>query len=120
MEPLEVSLPRDLARLQHLRGVLSSWLDGAGVSDERRDRIVLAAHEAAANAIEHGGSGVTLTAHWVADAVELAIRNAGQWRRPRRLELERGRGLTVMRGLASDFEVTTDGGSTIVRLRFEL
>ena len=48
----------DLRELRPLRASLNAWLTAAGAAESSRDGLVLATHEAVANAIQHAGSGI--------------------------------------------------------------
>ena len=116
MEPFTATISHDLTLLRGLRHSLTSWLELAGVPAEARKPIVLATHEAAANAIEHGeaGSDVTVTAEPEAGGgFTVLVRNDGGWKEPSERE-GRGRGLVLMRELMSDVAVKP---ITTVRMR---
>ena len=53
MEVFLVTLPCDVSRLVELRRDLGEWLDQTDLGDAMRSSVVLATHEAAANAIQH-------------------------------------------------------------------
>src|SRR5437879_2018753 len=55
MEAFELRIPPDMSELRPMRDALGSWLDGLDSGEEMRAAVVLAAHEAAANAIEYAG-----------------------------------------------------------------
>jgi anti-sigma regulatory factor (Ser/Thr protein kinase) len=120
VEPFEASLPPDLARLRGLRRDLADWLENLQVPPSERDAIVLAIHEAAANAIEHACSRVTIRGLRDQDKLILVVTNSGRWQRPRPEELSRGRGLTLMRALTSRMEISTEPERTTVRMRIDL
>jgi anti-sigma regulatory factor (Ser/Thr protein kinase) len=120
MEPFEVSLPPDLSRLRALRHDLAAWLDSVGVDADRRDAVVLAVHEAAANGIEHANGRVTVRGTRDQDKLLLVVSNSGRWRGPRPSEHYRGRGLALMRALLSRMEIRVDRDGTTVRMRMDL
>jgi anti-sigma regulatory factor (Ser/Thr protein kinase) len=120
MEPFEASLPPDLARLRKLRQDLAEWLASVHVPQGRRDAIVLAIHEAAANAIEHACSRVTIKGARDQDKLILVVANSGRWGGPRSEDLWRGRGLTLMQALTSQLEIHAEAGRTTVRMRVDL
>ena len=122
MEPLEASLHLDLSLLRGLRRDLATWLRKAGVPDEIRDEIVLAIHEAAANAIEHAASNTEVTVRVVQSdgTIIVHVVNRGQWKPPRSAEEMRGRGLSLIENLMSEVEVQTKRGWTTVKMLRDL
>lgn len=86
------------------------------------DEIILATHEAAANAIEHARMGTEVTVRGVRDEskVLIVVANHGGWRAPRSLDEMRGRGLILMKQLMSDLEIQVKTRRTIVRMRKDL
>ena len=121
VEAFESFLPRDLSRLRGLRHDLGSWLDDNDVGPEQRDAVILAVHEAAANAIQHAGSQVVVSGSRDGDEVSVVVRNTGRWTGSRpNVELARGRGLTIMHGLMSNLEISRQPDGTTVRMRLEL
>ena len=120
VEPFEASLPPDLARLRGLRHELGAWLADVGVSDAKRDAVVLAIHEAAANAIEHASGNVTVRGARGSDRLLLVVSNAGRWRDPKPSDFERGRGLTLVRALMSNVEIHVEHERTTVRMRLDV
>lgn len=111
------------ARLEHLRALradLRAWLEGHDFDLNAVGRLVLAASEAAVNAIEHGcgcepAMTVGVDAWLEASHVVVEISDAGAWRPPD-VAGDRGRGLALMRQLVDEVEVDTVHG-THVRLR---
>ena len=94
-----------------------------GGADRREaDEIVLAAHEAATNAIEHAygpaDAEVIVTGRLDDGVAEIEVRDQGDWRESR--SENRGRGQALMSALVD--EVTTDSGpeGSVVRLRRRL
>jgi anti-sigma regulatory factor (Ser/Thr protein kinase)/putative methionine-R-sulfoxide reductase with GAF domain len=117
-DPFVMKLPVDPDSIPVMRRVLSRWLDAAGASRQEVDEITLACSEACANAVEHaygpGGTDYEVKAASAADAVTVAVRDAGQWREPR--GTHRGRGMTLMKGLMDSVEVGRSESGTVVRM----
>ena len=122
IEPFETSLSLDLFLLRRLRRELKAWLVSVQVVGDVKDEIILATHEAAANAIEHArtGSEVTVRAVRDADKVMVVVINTGGWKQPRSLDEMRGRGLILMKQLMSDLEIQVKSQRTVVRMRKDL
>jgi anti-sigma regulatory factor (Ser/Thr protein kinase) len=118
VERFTATLAPDPALLRDFRHRLTAWLETAGVSDAGRDAILLAAHEAAANAIEHAALPATVIGRAERDVVMIEVTSAGRWGvHEQERSDERGRGLALMRGLLSEVEVVVEEDRTIVRLR---
>jgi anti-sigma regulatory factor (Ser/Thr protein kinase) len=116
-ELFTATLPADPGVLKDFRRRLTSWLEAAGVKEER-DAILLAAHEAAANAIEHAAAPVTVVGRVEPDVILIEVTSAGRWAAHRQEPSdERGRGVALMRGLLSDVQILAEEERTIVRLR---
>ena len=116
MEPFITTVSGDISLLRALRHSLTFWLELAGVPAEKQASIVLATHEAAANAIQHGDAGgsVTVTAESEAEGgCVVVVRNDGGWKQESVRE-GRGKGLALMRELMSDVGIKT---TTTVRMR---
>ena len=122
MEPLEASLHLDLSLLRGLRRNLATWLRKVGVTDEIRDEVILATHEAAANAIEHADPDTEVTVRAVQSDGKIIIHvvNRGRWTPPRSPEEMRGRGLSLIEKLMSDVEIQAKRGWTTVTMWREL
>ncbi len=120
MEPFEASLPPDLARLRGLRHELGAWLEEIGASAEQRDAVVLAIHEAAANAIEHANGKVTVRGARNSDRLLVVVSNTGRWSGPKPNNIARGRGLKLMRALMSNVEIHVEPERTTVRMRLNV
>lgn len=122
MDPFEASLSQDLSLLGGLRRELAAWLAQVQVVGGLMDDIILATHEAAANAIEHARTGTEVTIRGVRDEskVVIVVANSGGWKKPRSVYEMRGRGLTLMKQLMSDLEIQVKSQSTVVRMRKDL
>ena len=118
-EPLDVALPRDRSQLGGFRATLGDWLDQAGVNAVERDEIILAAHEAVANGIEHSdGDGELRILGEIDDQlVTVTVTSPGPWREPQ-TRLDRGNGLVIIRGLTElDINATTTSADVRMRRR---
>jgi anti-sigma regulatory factor (Ser/Thr protein kinase) len=120
VEPFEVSLPPDLARLRDLRRDLAAWLERVGVTGSDRDAVVLATHEAAANGIEHAAARVVVRGVRDEEKLLVVVSNTGRWRGRPADELRGGSGLTVIRGLMSQLDINFGEGRTTLRMRMDL
>lgn len=119
--PFRERLPCEARELRGLRRRLDAWLCSTGAPQAARDDVLLATSEAAANAVQHPGQGRTCTVS--ADVrgadVVVTVRNGGRWidgEHPH--DDERGRGLLIMRALASRVDVRRAARSTTVTLTF--
>ena len=119
LKPLDLALPRDLEQLAGLRATLGDWLDRAGVNGDDRNEIILAAHEAVANGIEHSEGDGELRARGDVDgqAVTVTVTSPGPWREPQTTP-GRGNGLVIIRGLTEvDIDATATSASVRMRRR---
>jgi serine/threonine-protein kinase RsbW len=118
MEAFEASLRLDLSLLRGLRRQLQSWLAQIGVPADTAEDVVLATHEAAANAIEHAEFGTEVTIRGTGDDDQLVVVviNAGAWKRPRSMDESRGRGLVLMENLMSEVDIQARSKVTVVRM----
>jgi anti-sigma regulatory factor (Ser/Thr protein kinase) len=97
--------PTELRGLRHL---LASWLEQTGASADVRDAVVLATHEAAANAVSHGEPEGPVTVSAVQDddgSFSVEVTNHGAWKKPK--AGHNGRGLLMMTQLMSDVGIRT-------------
>ncbi len=121
-ESLELELAADADVLAGLRRRLRAWLEDAGAGPQEIPDIVLAACEAAANAVEHaygpGEASFTVRARIADGEVTIEVSDRGTWREQR--DKKRGRGLGVMRETMDHVEVDTGPEGTNVRLRRRL
>jgi len=107
--------PESLAPIRYL---LRRWLLNRGASEDEAFDITVASQEACANAIEHAyGPGLadfTVAANYDDGRVAIAVTDHGRWRAPR--GDNRGRGLSLMRELMDDVEITQRADGTVVTL----
>jgi len=121
VELFSATLPADPRILRDFRQQLTTWLVGSGVRDRSRHAILLAAHEAAANAIEHAAAPVTVVGRREPDVILIEVTSVGRWgAHQQRSSDERGRGVALMKGLLSDVEILAEEERTTVRLRMVL
>jgi anti-sigma regulatory factor (Ser/Thr protein kinase) len=114
-----IRLPPDAGQLAPLRRSLADWLAHAEVEPNASAAVVLATHEAAANAIEHAQAEVVVTVSRDRDRMTVVVRNAGGWKESDEDEY-RGRGLILMRGLMSQVEVGSHPDGSVVRMQLSL
>ncbi|MFI6871532.1 SpoIIE family protein phosphatase [Nocardia sp. NPDC050406] len=123
-----IVLPATPARVTEARNRLRRWLIDHDIAPDRGYDILLAVGEALANAIEHGGhsdgrSTVSIEAFRVRDSVVATVSDPGTWSPdPTTPALDgelRGRGYTLMHGLADHVDTLRTPHGTRVTLRFE-
>jgi anti-sigma regulatory factor (Ser/Thr protein kinase) len=122
IEPFETSLPLDLFLLRGLRRELAAWLARVGVPGDISDEVILATHEAAANAIEHArlGTEIAVRVSRADSKIDILVSNVGGWGQPRSVDKMRGRGLTIIKQVMSELEIQTKSQRTVVKMRKEL
>ena len=118
----ELRFPAEPASVARFRAGFRSWLEERGVAALDTEELVLAVSEATSNAIEHAGRPelpVVLTAELRGEELVLAVRDHGRWRPPS-VRPERGRGMSILRGVTDSIEVHRRSGGTEVRMRRRL
>lgn len=118
VEPLDLELPPEPGQLARFRATLGDWLDRAGVNGHDRDELILAAHEADANGVEHSNEGGTVRVRVETDDQAVTVTSPGQWREPE-TRLGRGHGLLIIRGL-TEIDIDATAVSADVRMRRRL
>jgi anti-sigma regulatory factor (Ser/Thr protein kinase)/anti-anti-sigma regulatory factor len=126
--PLAGRIPADPTRLSVVRRAVARWSAAAGLPEEAAEDLQLALGEALANAVEHAYRGdgrgeCRYSLERAADGgVVVAVADDGDWRPPPADRGHRGRGLELIRALATDVEVGRtpdgaggDGAGTTVR-----
>jgi anti-sigma regulatory factor (Ser/Thr protein kinase) len=94
--------------LRGMRRLLTSWLELTDATEDVRDAVLLATHEAAANAMAHGEpeSPVAISAsHDQAGGFTVEVTNLGGWKEPE--PGHHGRGLSMMSELMAEVAVQT-------------
>jgi anti-sigma regulatory factor (Ser/Thr protein kinase) len=120
-------VPASLDHIASARHRLRDWLSGVDVDPRRKSDILLATGEAVTNAIEHGSGGdarmtVSIEAFVRGRTVTATVSDAGQWSgdsSASQRSLERGRGLTIINGLADDVRTIRTAAGTRITLTFE-
>jgi serine/threonine-protein kinase RsbW len=115
-----IRVPADLRSLALVRATLGTSLEREGWTGDPAGRVILAASEAVANAIEHGSTGggqVQVELALGRDAAVVRVEDGGRpgARCPERptsappMSSDRGRGLIIMRSLSDRVEVRAVG-----------
>lgn len=120
-------VPAVPAEIPAARGRLRDWLATIDIAPAGRDKILLATGEAVTNAIEHGSGcdarkTVSIEAFLHRDRVAVTVSDSGRWAGDSSASLRshrRGRGLTLMSGLADRVDTVRTAGGTRVALQFD-
>jgi serine phosphatase RsbU (regulator of sigma subunit)/anti-sigma regulatory factor (Ser/Thr protein kinase) len=118
-ERLTTHWPAQAEALSQIRHLLRRWLRFHGATDDEIYDITVACQEACANAVEHayapGEEAFEVDADLRDGAVEIRVRDRGQWRRAR--GTHRGRGMPMMEALMDSVHVqhTADGTNVVLR-----
>jgi len=126
--PFRVRIDADPQHLRDVRARLREWLLQQAVVEDDVDDVLVSSGEAVANAVEHAYLGhllgdVDVRADLRPDAeaktasLDVRVTDRGSWRRPA-AEGPRGNGQKLMRALADDVRVRSDGAGTAVQLRY--
>jgi len=120
---LHLCVPVDTAWLKESREEMRRFLQAHGVEEQTAEDLVLCAHEACANAIEHslsrtdidvylyvGSTSVTVVVADKGLGLDLGLHDLQ--RKPELLQAS-GRGLYVMASLMDELDVYLDGGTAI-------
>ncbi|MBV8246629.1 MAG: SpoIIE family protein phosphatase [Candidatus Eremiobacteraeota bacterium] len=115
---IEANVPAVPLSSQRARAAISRVLAGAPLGDRSSD-FLLAMCEAVNNAIEHGSLSardtVRFSVSWDAAGARGSVHSRGAWlRKPP--NIDRGRGLFLMRALTDRVDISFDGGGTCVNL----
>jgi signal transduction histidine kinase/CheY-like chemotaxis protein len=110
-------LPAEASSIPVLRRGLRSWLETAGVEDDHLYDLLLAACEAATNAIEHAQDPTEpffeVTSSVGDGHVRIAVRDYGKWRE-RVPSMDRGRGSTLMSAVGDIVATPSPEGTTVL------
>ena len=119
---IDVVFPARPESSPRLRRALRAFLEPLRIDYRRIDDMILAAGEAAGNAIEHAYRGdpgtVRLVAYVAAQRLVVEVRDCGRWRLEG--DPERGRGLGIMRALVDRVSIESTRSGTSVRLELGL
>lgn len=119
---IDVAFPARPESSPQLRRALRAFLEGLRLDYGRLDDILLAAGEAAGNAIEHAyrdqSGKVRLVAYVAEQRLVVEVRDSGRWRLDG--DPERGRGLGIMRALVDRVSIESTRSGTSVRLELRL
>jgi signal transduction histidine kinase/serine phosphatase RsbU (regulator of sigma subunit)/CheY-like chemotaxis protein len=118
-DPLSLRIEPSATALAPMRRRLRRWLADAGAGEELSGDLLLAAGEAAGNAIEHAVAPdpamVAVSARVADGAVVIEVRDYGSWREGPSAP-HRGHGLGIMDALADDLQVVREPEGTTVRI----
>ncbi|HEX2071267.1 MAG TPA: SpoIIE family protein phosphatase [Thermoleophilaceae bacterium] len=119
-DTFQLELGSEPGELAALRALLRRWLRNGDGDETEIAEILTATGEAAANAIEHGGSiaggpPFEVTGRLDGGEVEIVVRDSGGWRERQRSE--GGRGLVLMRALMDSVDVDRRPNGTTVTMR---
>jgi anti-sigma regulatory factor (Ser/Thr protein kinase) len=111
-------------QLSGVRHEVARWAEQLDLSEELTEDLVLATHEALANVADHaypdGKGEAWLDLECVDHAVQVVVRDRGEWRSPPTDTGWRGRGLIIIQGIAEEVDVAHNGDGTTVRMRWSL
>ncbi|WP_016693396.1 ATP-binding protein [Rhodococcus rhodochrous] len=120
----------DPTEIAGLRVVTRRWLAKLPLNEDRRQDILLASYEALANAVEHAYAPddahgtLDYEAAYLPDEGEVVVRvvDHGSWHDAVDSDARRsrGHGLTLIRNLASDVQVSAGPKGTVVEMRWVL
>jgi serine phosphatase RsbU (regulator of sigma subunit)/anti-sigma regulatory factor (Ser/Thr protein kinase)/PAS domain-containing protein len=117
------TLPPRIDCLSEFRNELTTWLDQRHTSIDTRSDVLLAATEAATNAIEHAYAttpGGTVTVDIASHDYQLVmtITDQGRWLSAPSTSQDRGRGLAIMKSLTTRFTRTSTANGTTIEMVF--
>ena len=124
------SWPARPGEMPGMRAALRSWLSQLCLDPVTVDRLVMAAHEAACNAVQHayptatGDNGargtVDIALHTERTSVCVEITDHGNWREPAVQPIGRGLGIPLMQRLVASVLIQKDGRGARVLLRYPI
>jgi anti-sigma regulatory factor (Ser/Thr protein kinase) len=122
--PLQLRLPANPTQLSGLRRAVRAWTRAAALPAALGEDLQLTLGEAAANAVEHAyastgepGEFACRLTHRGDGAIDVEVRDFGRWRPEPTNNRHRGRGLALIRELATDVVIGSSPTGTQVRFR---
>lgn len=117
------NVPAVIDELTAVRHTVARWASAAELSDDQVQDVALAVHEALTNVVEHAyhvrGGEFDLHAAQDRDNVTITVTDHGQWQPPANsAETLRGRGLMLIKALATEFELRRRPVGTVVWMRW--
>jgi anti-sigma regulatory factor (Ser/Thr protein kinase) len=92
-------------------------LSEQAIDEEANAAVILATHEAVANALEHGSGTVVVRARLDVGAVVVEVHDQGVWRPSVGGDEARGRGLVLIQGVMHSVNIESDPEGTGVLMR---
>lgn len=122
MTPFRATLGADVSELIDFRRGFGLWLHEGEVSDDLAAELVLAAHEAVANAVQHSDSTdeIKVRASIGADGITIDVTDRGRWTTPDGRIEDNRRGLELIRGLTDQVLLCLDESGTTLKMRHSL
>jgi serine/threonine-protein kinase RsbW len=122
-QPFHWEGPAIADRLGDVRRAIQDWAGRIGLPADLIDDLALASYEAMANAVEHAYAGVSagvlsVLASASSTKLDVVVADRGKWRLPAAGTGFRGRGLLVIKGLATDVTVNATELGTTIRMRW--
>ena len=110
-------------QLTEVRRAIRVWAEHVGLPGDLIDELALASYEAMANAAEHAYVGrqpgmLSVLVSVSSGLVDVLIADQGKWQESDTAARFRGRGLLLIKGLATDVTVTATDVGTTVRMRW--
>ncbi len=122
--PLQLRLPANPAQLSGLRRAVRAWTRAAALPAALGEDLQLTLGEAAANAVEHAYAGIGEPGEFACcltdrgdGGIDVEVRDFGRWRPEPTNNRHRGRGLALIRELATDVVIGSSPTGTHVRFR---
>jgi anti-sigma regulatory factor (Ser/Thr protein kinase) len=110
--------------LRQVRQVTAAWAARAGLPPDWADDFVIAVHEIAVNAVQHGSPAARLLLRVAGGTVaEAGIRDSGRWQPAAAAPADGGpggMGLALAHRICDEVEIRAGRGGTTVRLRMTL
>lgn len=126
VEELRCRVPAVVDRLSQLRSALTDWANRIGLAADTITDLVLATYEAMANVVEHayrdcvsGLLDLCARADPAHRTVTVVVTDYGRWR-PQPGPSARGRGLSLIRGLATHAEISPSQHGTTVTMTYRM